>query len=132
MSVNKVTLLGNVGQDPELKYLPSGIAVLNLSVATNEKWEKNGQLQEKTEWHRIVIFGKLAEVCNQYLKKGSKVYLEGKLQTRSWDDQQGSKHYATEIIASNVQFLSSRGSGSSSQSDDSTPDSSFAADDIPF
>ena len=97
-SVNKVILVGNVGQDPELKYTPSGAAVTNFSVATNEVWKDNdGNQQERTEWHRIVLWRKLAEVAGEWLKKGKKVYIEGKLQTRSWEDKDGVKRYTTEI-----------------------------------
>jgi len=106
MSVNKVILLGRLGQDPELKYTPSGAAVCSFSMATTESWmDKGGQKQEKTEWHRIVVWGKLAELCNQYLGKGRQAYVEGRLQTRSWDDKEGKKHYTTEINAATVQFL---------------------------
>lgn len=105
-SVNKVIIIGNLGQKPELKFLPNGTACGNLSVATSEKWEKDGNKQEKTEWHRVVTYGKLAENCAQYLDKGRSVYVEGKLQTRSWDDKStGEKRYMTEIVAQNVTFL---------------------------
>jgi single-strand DNA-binding protein len=108
--VNKVILIGNVGTDPELKYTTNGTAVSNFSVATNETWmDKNtNERQEKTEWHRIVAWGRLAEICNQYLKKGSKVYIEGRLQTRSWEGQDGQKRYTTEIVAGEMQMLGSR------------------------
>ncbi len=98
--INKVILIGNLGSDPEVRYTPNGSAVCNLSLATSESWkDKNsGQTQERTEWHRVVIFGKLAEVAGQYLRKGSKVYIEGKLQTRKWQDQQGQDRYTTEIV----------------------------------
>lgn len=106
MSVNKVFLVGNLGNDPELKYLPSGSAVANFSLATNENYtDKQGQKVQKAEWHRIVVFGKAAENCSQYLKKGSQALIEGKLQTRSWDDNSGNKRYMTEVVAFNVQFL---------------------------
>lgn len=106
MSVNKVILVGNLGQNPELKYTPSGQAVCNLSIATNESWTgKDGQKQEKTEWHRLVLFGKLAELAGQYLQKGRQAYFEGKLQTRSWQDKDGQTRYTTEIVASSMQFL---------------------------
>lgn len=106
MSINKVIILGRLGKDPELKYTPSGAAVCNFTVATSETWaDKSGQKQEKTEWHRIVVWGKLGELCNQYLSKGRQVFVEGKIQTRSWDDQNGQKKYLTEINATNVQFL---------------------------
>ena len=107
MSVNKVILLGRLGQDPELKYTPSGAAVCNFSLATSESWsDKNsGQKQERTEWHRVVVWGKLAELCNQYLAKGRQAFVEGRLQTRSWDDKSGQKRYTTEINATTVQFI---------------------------
>lgn len=113
--INKVILVGNLGNEPETKYMPSGSAVTNLSLATSETWkDKNtGQQQEKTEWHRVVIFGKLAEIAAQYLHKGSKVYIEGKLQTRKWQDQQGQDKYTTEIVVDGfggqMQMLDSRG-----------------------
>ncbi|KMT65940.1 single-stranded DNA-binding protein [Catenovulum maritimum] len=98
--INKVILVGNLGQDPEVRYMPNGNAVANLTIATSESWKdrNSGQLQEKTEWHRVVIFGKLAEIAGEYLRKGSQVYLEGKLQTRKWQDQQGQDRYSTEIV----------------------------------
>ena len=104
MSVNKVIILGRLGQDPELKYTPSGAAVCNFSLATSESWnDKNsGQKQEKTEWHRIVVWGKLAELCNQYLSKGKQAFVEGKLETRSWEDKEGKKRFTTEIKATTV------------------------------
>ena len=112
MPMNKVILCGYLGQDPELKYLQSGNAVTTLSVATPEKWkDKNGQKQEKTEWHRVVVYGRIAEACGQYLSKGQQALVEGKLQTRSWDDKNGEKRYLTEILASNVQFIGTSGKG---------------------
>lgn len=109
MSVNKVILVGRLGQDPELKNTPSGAQVANFSVATSESWnDKSGQRQERTEWHRIVAWGKTAELCSRFLSKGRQVYLEGSLQTRSWDDQNGQKRYTTEVRAQTVQFLGSR------------------------
>ena len=106
MSVNKVILVGRLGQNPEVRYTPAGAAVANFSVATNESWtDKNGQKQEKTEWHRIVVWGKLAELCNQYLIKGRQVYLEGRLQTRQWQDKDNQTKYTTEINAQTIQFL---------------------------
>jgi single-strand DNA-binding protein len=109
--VNKVILIGNLGQDPEVRYMPNGGAVCNITVATSESWkDKNtGENQEKTEWHRVVMFRRLAEIAGEYLKKGSKVYLEGKLQTRKWQDQQGQDRYTTEIVADQMQMLDSRG-----------------------
>lgn len=111
--VNKVILVGNLGQDPETRYLPSGGAVTNITVATSETWkDKNsGQMQERTEWHRVVFFNKLAEIAGEYLKKGSKVYLEGALRTRKWQDQSGADRYTTEIVASDMQMLDSKGAG---------------------
>ncbi len=151
MSVNKVILLGRLGQDPELKYTPGGSPVCNFSLATTEAWtDKSGQKQEKTEWHRVVVWGKLAELCNQYLSKGRQAFLEGKLQTRSWDDKDGNKRYTTEILASTVQFIGGATASQSNQTVDqgyaqTSPASSsmtqdyqvandahFASDDIPF
>ena len=110
MSVNKVILVGRLGQDPEVRKTPSGAAVANFSVATNESWvDKSGQKQEKTEWHRVVVWGKRAELCQQYLSKGRQVYLEGRLQTRSWDDKDGQKKYSTEVQVQNLQFLGGQG-----------------------
>jgi len=106
MSVNKVILIGRLGQNPEVRFTPSGQGVANFSVATNESWtDKNGQKQERTEWHRIVVWGKLAELCQQYLTKGRQVYLEGRLQTRQWQDKDGQTKYTTEVMAQTVQFL---------------------------
>lgn len=104
--VNKVILIGNLGADPELRYTPSGQAVCDLRLATNESWaDKNGQKQERTEWHRVVMWGKPAEICKQYLTKGQKLYIEGRLQTRSWDDKDGNKKYSTEIVGTDFMFL---------------------------
>ena len=109
--VNKVILVGNLGADPDMRYTPSGAGVCELRLATNESWtDRNGQRQERTEWHRVVVWGKKAEVCSKYLAKGRQVYVEGRLRTRSWDDKDGNKRYTTEVIADNVQFLSG-GSG---------------------
>ncbi|HVL00328.1 MAG TPA: single-stranded DNA-binding protein, partial [Dongiaceae bacterium] len=109
--VNKVILVGNLGQDPETRYLPSGGAVTNVTLATSETWkDKNsGQMQERTEWHRVVFFNKLAEIAGEYLKKGSKIYIEGALRTRKWQDQSGNDRYTTEIVAGEMQMLDSRG-----------------------
>ena len=116
MSVNKVILVGNLGQDPEMRYTASGTAVCNLSLATKEVYQdRNGERQERTEWHRVVVWGKVGENCSKYLKKGRQVYLEGRLQTRSWEDKNGQKRYTTEINANNVQFLGSRPEGSQSE-----------------
>jgi single-strand DNA-binding protein len=109
-SVNKVILVGNLGRDPELRYIPSGQAVANFTLATNERWrDKEGNNQERTEWHRIVVWGKSAENCAQYLQKGRSVYIEGRLQTREWEDKDGNKRQTTETIAQTVQFLGGRG-----------------------
>ena len=110
--VNKVILVGNVGGDPEVRYMPSGGAVVNLTLATSESWKdkSSGDNVEKTEWHRVVFFNRLAEIVGEYVRKGSKLYLEGRLQTRSWE-QDGIKRYATEIVASEMQMLDSRGAG---------------------
>jgi len=109
--VNKVILIGNVGTDPELKYTTNGAGVSNFSVATNETWmDKNtNERQEKTEWHRIVAWGRLAEICNQYLKKGSKVRIEGRLQTRSWEDDRSQRHYVTEVVVSDLKLIDGAG-----------------------
>lgn len=114
--VNKVILVGNVGNEPEVRYMPNGNAVANLSVATSDSWkDKNtGDQQERTEWHRVVFFNRLAEIVEQYVKKGSKLYIEGRLQTRSWE-QEGVKRYTTEIVANDMQMLDSRGSQGSGQ-----------------
>ena len=110
--INKAIIVGNLGQAPEVKYMPNGNAVTNISVATSESWkDQQGQLQERTEWHRIVAFRKLAEIMGQYLQKGSKVYIEGKLQTRKWQDQNGNDRYTTEIVADNMQMLDRRQDG---------------------
>ncbi len=108
-SVNKVIIIGNLGRDPETRYMPEGGAICNISVATTDKWkDKNGEMQEKTEWHRVAFFGKLAEIAGEYLKKGSQVYVEGRLQTRKWQDKDGNDKYSTEIVANQMQMLGSR------------------------
>jgi len=111
--VNKVIIVGNLGNDPEVRYSNNGAAIANISVATSDSWkDKNtGERQERTEWHRIVMFNRLGEIAGEYLKKGSKVYIEGKLQTRKWQDQQGQDRYSTEIVADQMQMLDSRGAG---------------------
>ncbi|AEP28484.1 single-stranded DNA-binding protein [Brumicola nitratireducens] len=107
--VNKVILVGNLGNDPEVRYMPNGNAVANLSIATSESWkDQQGQLQEKTEWHKVTMYRRLAEIAGEYLKKGSQIYLEGKLQTRKWQDQQGNDRYTTEVIADQLQMLGGR------------------------
>ncbi len=128
--VNKVILVGNLGADPDMRYTPSGQGVCELRVATNESWtDKNGQRQDRTEWHRVVIWGKRAEICSKYLSKGRQVYIEGRIQTRNYDDKEGNKRYITEIIANDVQFLGGTeaggggggGGGGSKGSDDGPP-----------
>jgi len=110
--VNKVILIGNLGRDPEVRYTASGTAAANFPVATNETWkDRNGERQEKAEFHRIVAWSRLAEVCGEYLRKGSKVYIEGRLQTRKWQDQNGQDRYTTEIVANEMQMLDSRSGG---------------------
>src|SRR4051794_24164269 len=146
--INKVILIGNLGADPEVRFTQGGQAVANFRIATSESWkDKNGQPQERTEWHRIVVWGKLAELCGEYLKKGRQAFIEGRLQTREWTDKEGKKNYTTEIVANNVQFLGGRpdgagaaaGGGASSgggnaptpPADDAPPPGS-GGDDIPF
>lgn len=107
-SVNSVTLIGYLGNDPEIRYTPSGTPVANFRMATNESWTKGGEKHERTEWHRIVVWNKLAELCGEYLSKGRCVYISGKLQTRQWDDRDGNKRYTTEIVAREVVFLGSK------------------------
>jgi single-strand DNA-binding protein len=111
--VNKVILVGNLGADPEVRYMPNGGAVANVTVATTESWKdkQTGENQEKTEWHRVVFFARLAEIVGEYLKKGSQIYVEGRLQTRKWQDKSGQDRYTTEIVANEMQMLGSRGGG---------------------
>jgi len=141
--MNKVIVMGRLGRDPELKYTPTSLAVCSFSVATSESWkDKSGNRQEKTEWHNIVVYGKQAENCNMYLKKGRQALVSGKLQTRSWEDKQGSKRYMTEIVAENIQFIgdasrnqcqnSDTGNYESSDSLSADTDYNFTSDDIPF
>jgi single-strand DNA-binding protein len=140
--INKVILIGNLGRDPETRYMPSGGAVTNVTVATSESWKdkQSGQQQERTEWHKVVFFNKLAEIAGEYLKKGSKVYIEGALRTRSYD-KDGQKHYVTEIVASEMQMLDSRGEGGgfdqqtpahSARQAAQSPSGGGFDDDIPF
>ncbi len=111
-SLNKVLVMGNLGRDPEVRFTTGGSAVANFSIATNESWkDKNGQQQERTEWHRIVVWGKLAELCGEYLKKGRQAFVEGRLQTREWTNTEGKKQYSTEIVATNVTFIGARPEG---------------------
>lgn len=136
--VNKAILVGRLGKDPEIKYTPSGTAVTNFTIATSENFkDKDGQKQERTEWHRIVAFGKLAEICGEYLVKGRQVYIEGRIQTRSWDDKNGTKRYTTEIVANTVQFLGKTDEGTKGGAEP-TPDAGSASEptaieeDVPF
>jgi single-strand DNA-binding protein len=137
-SVNRVTLIGNLGRDPELRYTAGGQPVASFSVATNERWnDREGKTQERTEWHRIVVWGKQAENCANYLQKGRTVYIEGRLQTREWEDKEGQKRQTTEVVAQTVQFLDrrdgpARGAGASGGSREPEPGPGPAGDDIPF
>ncbi len=150
--VNKVILIGNLGRDPEMRYTPSGVAVANITVATSESWKdkQSGEMQERTEWHRVVMYQRLAEIVGEYLRKGSKVYVEGRLQTRKWQDKtSGQDRYSTEIVADSMQMLDSKGGSGASNGESSgyeKPTASAAAvnaanaappldnfdDDIPF
>jgi single-strand DNA-binding protein len=122
-SVNKVILVGNLGRDPEMRFMPNGEAVCNFSIATTDSWkDKSGQKQERTEWHNIVIYRKLAEIAGEYLKKGRPVYIEGRLQTRKWQTKEGQDRLTTEIIADQMQMLGSREGGGASSSYDSMDD----------
>ena len=150
MSVNRVTILGRLGNNPEIRTTNTGMNVANFNVATSEYWnDKSGQKQERTEWHRVVVWGKLADLCGQYLSKGRQCYVEGRLQTRQWDDKDGNKRYTTEIVATQVQFLggpsasagaaATQHSGASSDAADFSQapapqmaESSFTEDEIPF
>jgi single-strand DNA-binding protein len=148
MSVNKVMLIGRLGNNPEIRHTNTGSAVANFNIATSESWnDKNGQKQERTEWHKVVVWGKLAELCEKYLSKGRQCFVEGRLQTRSWDDKDGNKRYTTEIVASTIQFLgapmgaqagagaqtSAMNSGDSLMEPPSAPsDAAFTEDEIPF
>ncbi|MBX2989272.1 MAG: single-stranded DNA-binding protein [Bdellovibrionaceae bacterium] len=142
--VNKVIIVGRLGSDPETKTIGQGSTVSQFNVATSENWmDKQGQKQERTEWHRIVVWGKLAEICGKHLSKGRQVYIEGRLQTRNWEDKQGQKRYTTEIVANTVQFLGAAGERSASNNggsqgggndyQDFGPEPSFdSSDEIPF
>ena len=141
--INKAILVGRLGKDPEVRYTPDGLMVVTLNVATDEQWkDKDGKKVQKTEWHKVVAFNKLAEICGKYLTKGQMVYLEGKIQTRSWDDKDGGKRYSTEIVASNMQMLG--GPRTSQATSQATPQEAFPEpphqtfpeqpdyDDVPF
>lgn len=134
-SVNKVTLIGNLGKDPELRYTSSGVAVATFSMATSESWkDPEGNAQERTQWHNIVAWRKLAEIVGEYLKKGSKIYLEGRLQYRTYDDKNGVKRYVTEIVMDQMVMLDSRGASASTDSGNAPPqeEPSGKIDDLPF
>jgi single-strand DNA-binding protein len=122
--INKVILIGHLGRDPEVRYMPSGGAVANVTLATSEQWKdkQSGEQQERTEWHRVVFFGRLAEIVGEYLKKGSQVYVEGRLQTRKWQGQDGQDRYTTEIVANEMQMLGGRGGGGAGTSNDYNQD----------
>lgn len=146
--INKVILIGNLGVDPEVRYSPSGVAVANVRIATSESWrdKQSGETNERTEWHRLVFFGKLAEVAGEYLRKGSKIYVEGRLQTRKWQGQDGQDRYTTEIVCNDMQMLDGRGdagggqaprersqaSGRSPAPEPAPMDDAAFDDDIPF
>jgi single-strand DNA-binding protein len=134
--VNKAILIGNLGADPEVRYTQNGTAVANFRVATTETWKKDGEKEEQTEWHRIVAFARLGEICGEYLSKGSKVYIEGRIQTRKWEDRDGNPRYTTEIVAREMKMLSPRGAGDNQGAyrDDEPPlpDAPPMEDDVPF
>ncbi len=138
--VNKVILVGNLGRDPEVRYIKDGTAVANLRLATSETWnDQNGQRQERTEWHRVVAWGKLAEIAKEYMTKGRQIYVEGKLQTRSWDDRDGNKRYTTEVKADQIIMLGTRGDSAGDRDTPAPPPEPAAAapfeakeDDVPF
>ena len=121
--INKVILIGNLGADPEVRFMPSGGAVANLRIATSESWKdkQSGETQERTEWHTVALFNRLAEIAGEYLKKGSKVYIEGSLRTRKWQDKNGQDRYTTEIICNDMQMLDSRGGGQAPSSNEAPP-----------
>ena len=130
-SVNKVIIVGNLGQDPEARFTPQGTAVTNLSIATNESWKnQEGQIQDRTEWHRVVLYGKMAETASEYMRKGSMVYVEGRLRTKEWEDQNQNKRKSTEIMCDNFTMLGRRGDNQTSQNN--KPESTSEEDDLPF
>jgi len=140
--INKVILIGRLGQDPEVRYTPDGTAVANFSIATSDEWKDkaSGEKRERTEWHRIVAWRKLGEICGEYLSKGRQVYIDGKIQTREWQDKEGNRRFTTEIVANDVQFLGSRNAGGTRGGFDEPPAPTEAPpfggpaddDDIPF
>ena len=137
-SVNKVILVGNLGADPDVRYTPSGVAVANFSIATTETWKdkSTGEKKEQTEWHKIVAWRRLGEICGEYLRKGSQVYIEGSLQTRAWEDKEGIKRYTTEVVAYKMQMLGSQGDRMSDRSPQgdlpAEPPPNLPEDDVPF
>ena len=136
--VNKAILIGRLGKDPEVRYTPDGAMVTNFNLATDEQWkDKNGEKVQKTEWHRIVAFGKLAEICGNYLVKGKLIFVEGRIQTRSWEDKEGVKRYTTEIVANNMHMLDPKGQNKADESSSDSMSSNSASsstpmDDVPF
>ncbi len=139
--INKAIIVGRLGRDPEVRYTPSGVAVANFSVATSEEWKdkESGEKKERTEWHRVVAFGRLGEICGEYLSKGKQVYIEGRIQTRDWEDQNGVKRYTTEIVASQMQMLGTRDEANTARPDgppiadfSGAPGTGPEDDDIPF
>ncbi|OQX91683.1 MAG: single-stranded DNA-binding protein [candidate division Zixibacteria bacterium 4484_95] len=135
-SVNKAILIGNLGQDPEIRYAPSGQAVTTFRIATTEKWrDKDGQMQERTDWHNIVCWGRQAEIANEYLKKGRPVYIEGRIQNRSYDDKDGNKRYISEIVVQRLQFLGGKPEGTQApkqETEQPSPDITTDDEDLPF
>ena len=131
--INKAILIGNLGGDPDVRFTQSGTAIANFTMATVETWTKDGNKEEKTEWHRIVAFARLGEICGEYLTKGSRVYIEGRIQTRQWEDKDGNKRYTTEIVAREMKILTPRGQSSDSQDieEPPLPEPSMGSD-VPF
>lgn len=134
--INKAILIGNLGATPEVRYTQTGTAVTSFNLATTESWTKDNKKEEKTEWHRIVAFGRLGEICGEYLSKGSKVYIEGRIQTRQWDDKDGNKRYTTEIVAREMKMLSPKGGasdhGASYREEPPMPEPPTMGEDVPF
>jgi len=131
--LNKVILIGNLGADVEVRYTQSGTAVANFTLATTETWTKDGNKEEKTEWHKIVAFARLGEICGEYLAKGSRVYIEGRIQTRQWEDKDGNKRYTTEIVAREMKMLSNKNERPASERpEDYNPSEPSMGDDVPF
>ncbi|NPU83122.1 MAG: single-stranded DNA-binding protein [Syntrophaceae bacterium] len=134
--LNKAMLIGRLGADPEVRYTPDGAMITTFRLATDEQWkDKSGERVQRTEWHRVVTFGRLAEICGNYLNKGKLVYVEGRIQTRSWEDKEGQKRYMTEIVAANMQMLDGRGQAKPTSGDEPSPgvpDGGYPEDDVPF